>query len=61
MTKFIELTQHIQNVGENYDRKIKVNVEHIDFYYDQHIVFGERSIDVFESYDEITKLLEQHQ
>jgi len=61
MTKFIELTQHIQNFGENYNRKIRVNIEHIDFYYDKRIVFGKRAIDVFESYDEITKLLEEHQ
>ena len=57
MAKFIELTQHIQNLGENYDRKIRVNIEHIDFYYDQHIVFEKRAIDVFESYEEITKLI----
>lgn len=61
MAKFIELTQHIQNFGENYDRKIRVNVDHIDFYYDKHIVFKKRAIDVFESYDEITKLLEEQQ
>ena len=61
MAKFIELTQHIQNFGENYDRKIKVNIEQINFYYNKHIVFGTRAIDVHESYDEITKLLEEQQ
>jgi hypothetical protein len=59
MGKFIELTQHVQNFGENYDRKIRVNIEHIDFYYNKHIVFEKRAIDVLESYDEITKLLEE--
>ena len=61
MAKFIELTQHIQNFGENYDRKIKVNIEHIDFYYNKHIVFKKRAIDVLESYDEITNKVEEQQ
>lgn len=62
MAKFIELTQHIQqNFGENYDRKIRVNIEHIDFYYDKRIVLIRRAIDVLESYDEITKILEEQQ
>lgn len=59
MAKFIELTQHIENFGGEYDRKIGVNVEHIEFYCDKHIVFAGRALDVRESYDEITKLLEE--
>lgn len=61
MTKFIELTQHADTINGFLDRKIRVNVEHIDFYYDNHIVFNNRAIDVLESYDEITKLLEKKQ
>ena len=61
MAKFIELTQHIENFGGKYDRKIRVNVEHIEFYCDEHIVFAGRALDVLESYDEITKLMEKKQ
>ena len=61
MAKFIELTQHADTINGFLDRKIRVNVEHIDFYYDKHIVFNDRAIDVLESYDEITKLLEEQQ
>lgn len=61
MTKFIELTQHADTIHGFSDRKIKVNVEHIDFYYDKCIVFHLRSIEVLESYDEITKLLEEQE
>ncbi len=61
MSKFIELTQHADTINGFLDRKIRVNVEHIDFYYDKHIVFGKRAINVLESYDEITKLLEEQQ
>ena len=62
MAKFIELTQHADTILNGvFDRKIKINVEHIDFYYDKHIVFNERAIDVLESYEEITQLLEEQQ
>lgn len=61
MAKFIELTQHADTINGVLDRKIKLNVEHINFYYDHHIVLNRRAIDVLESYDEITKLLEEQQ
>ena len=57
--KFIELTQPKNDIVGTKERKIKVNVCSIDFYYDKHIVFGNRAIDVLESYDEITKLIEK--
>lgn len=59
MNKFIELTQPKNEIVGTKERKIKVNVCSIDFYYDKHIVFGKRAIDVLESYDEITKLIEE--
>ena len=59
MNKFIELTQPENEFVGTKERKIKVNVCSIDFYYDKHIVFGKRAIDVLESYDEITKLIEE--
>ena len=59
MNKFIELTQPENKMVGTKERKIKVNVCSIDFYYDKHIVFGNRAIDVLESYDEITKLIEE--
>ena len=59
MNKFIELTQPKNEIIGTKERKIKVNVCSIDFYYDKHIVFGKRAIDVLESYDEITKLIEK--
>ena len=59
MSKFIELTRHTDTINGISDTKIRVNIEHIDFYYDKCIVFNYRSIDVLESYDEITKLLEE--
>ena len=59
MNKFIELTQPKNELVGTVERKIKVNVCSIDFYYDKHIVFGNRAIDVLESYDEITKLIEK--
>ena len=62
MAKFIELTQQGESIyNEVIDRKIRVNVEQINFYYDKHIVLTRRAIDVLESYDEITKLLEKQQ
>ena len=59
MNKFIELTQPKNEIVGTKERKIKVNVCSIDFYYDKHIVFGKRTIDVLESYDEITELIEK--
>ena len=59
INKFIELTQPKNEIVGTKERKIKVNVCSIDFYYDKHIVFGKRAIDVLESYDEITKLIEK--
>lgn len=59
MNKFIELTQPKNELVGTKERKIKVNVCNIDFYYNQHIVFSNRAIDVLESYDEITKLIEK--
>jgi hypothetical protein len=56
MAQFIELTQVTQRFE---GRMVKVNVEHIDFYYHQHIVFYNRAIEVVESYEEITKLIEK--
>lgn len=61
MSKFIELTQHVDTINGFSDRKIRVNVGHIDFYHDKRIVFSDRAINVLESYDEITKLLEEQQ
>ena len=58
MNKFIELTQPENEIVGTKERKIKVNVCSIDFYYDKHIAFSKRAIDVLESYDEITKLIE---
>jgi hypothetical protein len=57
--KFIELTQPKNDLVGTKERKIKVNVRNIDFYYDKHIVFSNRAIDVLESYDEIAKLIEE--
>lgn len=60
MVKFIELTQRADIIPDGIvNRKVKVNIEHIEFYYDRRIVFNHRAIDVAESYDEITKLLEE--
>ena len=62
MAKFIELTQHVDTIYCGIiDRKVRINIEHIDFFYDRHIVFNNRAIDVLETYDEITKLLENQQ
>lgn len=61
MSKFIELTQHTDTCAGIIDRKVKININHIDFYYDKRIVFNDRAIDVLESYGEITKLLEEQQ
>lgn len=61
MSKFIELTQHTDTCAGIIDRKVKVNINHIDFYYDKRIVFNDRAINVLESSDEITKLIYQEQ
>lgn len=51
MAKFIELTQ--LELG----RKIMVNIDHIQFFYEKRIVFDKGGTDVLESYEEITKLI----
>lgn len=55
MTHFIELTQKLTDFysGKENKRVISVAVEKIDFYYNNHIVFANRAIDVYDSYDEI--------
>ena len=60
MAKFIELTQRADTFPDGIvNRKIKVNIEHIEFYYDSRIVFNNRAINVTESYDKITELLKE--
>lgn len=61
MVHFIELTQIIENAfNDNIENCIiSVQVEHIDFYRDQRIVFYNRSISVLESYNEIKKKIEE--
>lgn len=54
MIHFIELTQILSS---SEIREIKVAVEQICFYYEYHIVFNSRAIDVEESYEEITNLI----
>jgi hypothetical protein len=54
MTRFINLTQII-DTGKK--RPVSVNVDHIEFFYDQKVVFSDRAIKVAESYDEIKKEL----
>ena len=51
MTHFIELNQKLTE--QKNKRVISVAVEKIDFYYNNHIVFSNRAIDVYDSYDEI--------
>ena len=55
MTHFIELTQTFDDCfsGQETKRVISVAIENIDFYYNNHIVFADRAIDVCDSYDEI--------
>ena len=55
MTHFIELTQMTTDFfsGQESKRVISVAVEKIDFYYNNRIVFANRAIDVYDSYDEI--------
>lgn len=55
MKHFIELTQKISDPfgGKEEKRVISVNVENIDFFYNKHVVFARRAIDVYDSYDDI--------
>lgn len=55
MIHFIELTQDLTDFFNSQENKrvISVAVEKIDFYYNNHIVFANRGIDVYDSYDEI--------
>ena len=55
MIHFIELTQNLTDFFNSQENKrvISVAVENIDFYYNNHIVFANRAIDVYDSYDEI--------
>ena len=55
MTHFIELTQKFTEFFTEQETKrvISVAIENIDFYYNNHIVFADRAIDVCDSYDEI--------
>ena len=53
--EFIFVTQKLRD-GKT--REINVNVDNIDFYYDKHIVFSNRAIDVVETFKEITDKLE---
>lgn len=46
-----------QKLGDGKTREINVNVDNIDFYYDKHIVFSNRAIDVVETFKEITDKL----
>ena len=46
-----------QDLGDGKTREINVNVDNIDFYYDKHIVFSDRAIDVVETFKEITDKL----
>ena len=52
--EFIFITQKL---GDGKTREINVNVDNIDFYYDNHIVFSNRAIDVVETFKEITDKL----
>lgn len=57
MTHFIELTQNAEVLYGREKRKIMVAIEQICFYYGHHLVFNNRSIDVEESFEEITNLI----
>ena len=52
MTHFIQLTQNGRE-----KRKIMVAIEQICFYYDYRLIFNNRSIDIEESFEEITNLI----
>ena len=57
MVHFIKLTQSFEALYGREKRKIMVVVEQICFYYDHRIVFNDRAIDVEESNEEITNLI----
>lgn len=57
MVHFIELTQDVDAIYGREKRKIKVAVEKLCFYYDHHLVFNNRTIDVEESFEEITNII----
>ena len=63
MTHFIELTQKLTDLfsGQENKRVISVAVEKIDCYYNNHIVFANRAIDVDDSYDEIKNKINKAQ
>ena len=58
MKHFIELTQRISypftlEEMQEEERVVSVNVEHIDFFYNNRVVLANRAIEVYDSYDEI--------
>lgn len=59
MIHFIELTQKI-NIAHG-KRPIFVAIENIDFFYDEHIVYSNRAIDVYESISEIKDKINKSQ
>ena len=63
MAQFIELTQKLTDFfnGQEHNRVISIAVEKIDFYYNNHIVFENRAIDVYDSYDEIKNKIKKAQ
>lgn len=63
MIHFIELIQKFTDFSgsQEYNRVISVAVEKIDFYYNNHIVFANREIDVYDSYDEIKNKINKAQ
>lgn len=63
MTHFIELTQKCIDFFSEQETKrvISVAIEKIDFYYNNHIVFAKRAIDVYDSYDEIKNKINKAQ
>jgi len=54
---FIQLTQNFEGLYGREKRKIMVAIEQICFYYDHRLVFNDRGIDVDESFEEITNLI----
>lgn len=59
MIHFIELTQKIN--AAHGKRTIFVAIENIDFFYDEHIVYSNRAIDVYESSSEIKDKIDKLQ
>ena len=57
MVHFIELTQDANAISGREKRKIKVAVEKLCFYSDHYLVFNNRTIDVEESFEEITNII----